>query len=388
MPAPMTTRLLFSILALPLLVGWTSVHQQALEAHVDAVPFPAGSVVGPSAAQVAVRAERGTGGPTVMGYLPYWVEPENIPWESLDILAYFSVNTEADGSLGNDHGWGDAGAQELIGAAHAAGARVVLSTTRFGGSNLAELLNNPAAPQNAIDNLVDAMVTGGGDGLDIDYEGLNASERDEMVEFIIDLRAAMDEALPGSLLTMATPAVDWNGAWDYDTLASTADVLFIMGYAFAGGWSNPKPNAPLDASDRWGSRSLRWSVRDYLEWGGAHNADKIVLGLPLYGYQWESDGPEVPGTALTDGEDWARFFDTCQDRFATYGKQWDSLAATPYTSWQDGGTWQQLWCEDVESILLKAEMTWDEGIAGFGFWALNYDDGDTELWGEIADLVQ
>ncbi|MCP4867860.1 MAG: hypothetical protein GY898_03985 [Proteobacteria bacterium] len=384
----MTNRLLIAILGAALLGGWTSVHQQALEAHADAPTFAADSVVWPTPEQLAVREARGVGGPTVMGYLPYWVEPTSIPWESLDILAWFSTNTNADGSLGNDHGWGDEAALEVIGAAHAAGARVVLSTTRFGGDDVAELLNNPTASQNAIANLVDAMVAGGGDGIDIDYEGLNASDRDLMVEFIVDLRAAMDDAQPGSLLTMATPAVDWGGAWDYDALATYADVLFIMGYAFAGGWSNPKPNAPLDGSDRWGSRSLRWSVQDYLEWGGAHNADKIVLGLPLYGHDWESEGPEVPGTSLAGGDDWARFFDTCQDQFATHGFDWDDAAATPHTSWQDGGTWHQLWCEDVDSIVLKAAMAWEEGIGGFGFWALNYDDGDAELWGEISELVQ
>ncbi len=386
MRAAMTIRLALLLLSLPLLAGWTSPHQQALEAHAGDPVFAPDSVVWPTPEQLAVREARGVGGPTVMGYLPYWVEPENIPWESLDILAWFSVGTNADGSLGNDHGWGTASSDEVIAAAHAAGARVVISTTRFGGSNVAQLLNDATARQNAIDNLVAKMIEGGGDGIDIDYEGLNASEREEMVEFIIDLRAAMDDAQPGSLLTMATPAVDWSGAWDYDVLASTADVLFIMGYAFAGGWSNPKPNAPLDASDLWGSRSLRWSVQDYLEWGGEHNADAIVLGLPLYGYTWEADGPDVPGEAT--GDDWARFFDTCQDRFATYGKSWDEPAATPYTSWEDDGQWYQLWCEDVDSIALKAEMAWEEGIGGFGFWALNYDDGDDELWGAVADLVQ
>jgi len=382
----MTARLLLPILFALCLGGWTSVHQQALEAHADAPTFAATSVVWPTPEQLAVREARGVGGPVVMGYLPYWVEPKNLPWESLDILAWFSTGTNADGTLGTDHGWGDAAALELIGAAHAAGARVVLSTTRFGGANVHELLGNPTASSNAIDNLVAKMIDGSGDGIDIDFEGLLVEDRDLLVQFIVDLRIALDAAQPGSLLTMATPAVDWGGAWDYDALATEADVLFIMGYAFAGSWSDPKPNAPLDGSELWGSRGLRWSVLDYLEWGGDHNADRIVLGLPLYGHEWEASSGDVP--ASDDGETWARFFDTCQDRFATYGKSWDTPAATPYTAWQEGGQWHQLWCEDADSILLKATMAWEEGIGGFGFWALNYDDGDADLWGGIADLVE
>ena len=61
-------------------------------------------------------------------------------------------------------------------AAHAAGAIVVLSTTRFGGSALAELLGSVVARNNAINSLVNAMVDGGGDGIDVDFEGLDLAK--------------------------------------------------------------------------------------------------------------------------------------------------------------------------------------------------------------------
>ena len=363
-----------------------SVHQQALELHRGAEPFGPEAVVPPTPEQRA-RRERGDGGPVVMGYLPYWVEPENIPWGSIDIIAWFGVPTNADGSLGNDHGWGDAGALALIEAAHEVGAAVVLSTTRFGGAEVHQLLSDPSASAAAIENLVDAMLAGGGDGIDIDYEGLQSADRDAMVDFIADLRAALDEAQPGSLLTMATPAVDWGGAWDYDVLAAYADVMFIMGYGFHGTWSGPGPIAPLDSGSPWGSRSLRWAVQDYLEWGGEENADTFVMGLPLYGYQWEASGPEVP--AEDSGDAWSVFWESAQPLAAEHGSDWDEVSATRWSSWEASpGDWRQLWYEDPESIQLKAEMTRDEGIGGFGFFSLNYDGGDAELWEAVTEVVE
>lgn len=363
-----------------------SVHQQILEQHRGAVPFGPESVVGPTDHQVASRA-RGDGGPVVMGYLPYWVEPENIPWEVIDIIAWFGVPTNADGSLGNDHGWGDAGADALIEAAHEVGAAVVLSTTRFGGDNVHELLSDPVASADAIDNLVDAMIAGGGDGIDIDYEGLQSADRELMVDFIADLRDAMDAAAPGSLLTMATPAVDWSGAWDYDVLAAYADVMFIMGYGFHGTWSGPGPIAPLDGGSPWGTRCLRWSVQDYLEWGGVENADTFVMGLPLYGYAWEASGPEVPAQDSWDA--WSVFWTSAQPLAAEHGSSWDEVSSTRYSAWEESpDDWRQLWYEDAESIRLKAEMTRDEGIGGFGFFSLNYDGGDAELWDGVLEVVQ
>ncbi len=376
--------------AAPLLlaVGPTpSVHQQILEQHRDEQPFGPEDVVGPTAEQIARRAARDEDGPMVMGYLPFWVEPENIPWEVIDVIAWFGVPTNVDGSLGNDHGWGDAGTDALIEAAHEVGAAVVLSTTRFGGSEVHELLSSPSASAAAIENLVDAMVAGGGDGIDIDYEGLQSADREAMVDFIASLRAAMDEAQPGSLLTMATPAVDWSGAWDYDVLAAYADVMFIMGYGFHGSWSGPGPIAPLDGGSPWGTRCLRWSAQDYLEWGGAENADTFVMGLPLYGYEWEASGPEVPAEDSWDA--WSVFWHTGLPLVAEHGFSWDDVSSTPWSAWEEApGDWRQLWFENPESIRLKAEMTRDEGIGGFGFFSLNYDHGDAELWEGVLEVVE
>ena len=374
--------------ASPVLLGAgapRSVHEQALLDHADLPPFDADDVVPPTAEQKASRA-RDEGGPTVMGYLPFWVEPENIPWEFIDILAWFSVPTNADGSLGNDHGWGDEGADALIAAAHEVGAKVVLSTTRFGGDEVHELLSDPVASAAAIDNLVQAMLDGGGDGIDVDFEGLLYADRDALVSFVQELRAALDTAQPGSLLTMATPAVDWSGAWDYDVLAESADVLFIMGYVFHGTWSNPGPVAPLDPGPPWGNRCLRWAVQDYLEWGGEQNADRFVLGLPLYGYHWEAADSELGAAAV--GDAWSVFWHSALPLADEHGSSWDEVSATPWSTWEESpGDFRQLWYEDAESIRLKALMTRDEGIGGFGFWALNYDEGDPDLWQAIGEVV-
>jgi hypothetical protein len=359
-----------------------SPHQAALEQYGHLPPFAAEDVVPPTATQIATARERDTDGATVMGYLPYWVTPENIPWETLDILAWFSVGMNADGSLGGDHGWGDAGADAVIQAAHDVGASVVLSTTRFGGAELHPLLSSPTARSAAIDNLVARMIEGGGDGIDVDFEGLWADDRENMIAFVQELRADLDAAQPGALLTLATPAIDWNGAWDYDEIMESADVLFIMGYAFAGSWSNPGPNAPLDPL--WGTRSLRWSVQDYLEWGGAQNADKVVLGLPLYGHTWQADSGDIGAEAT--GDVWSTFYDSGLALAAEHGASWEPISASMWSAWQDGGWWQA-WYENAESIGLKATMAHDEGIGGFGFWALNYDEGDVELWQTVAEAA-
>jgi hypothetical protein len=368
-----------------------SPHQRALEAARGLPPFPASSVRGPSEAQLAARRARAQArdgeAPKVIGYLPYWMEPTNIAWDVVDVLVWFSTGVSATGSLGDDHGWGGAGADALIAAAHEAGAKVVLCGTRFGGNEVHALLSSATARQSAIENLVDAMQSGGGDGIDIDFEGLEVQDRDEMVTFVQDLRAEMEAAQPGSHLSLATPVVDWSGAWDYDVLAESSDALFIMGYAFHGSWGDPGPQAPLDGSSTWGTRSLRWSVQDYLEWGGVENADRFILGLPLYGYGWESVDGSVPGDVRDGGDAWAVFWAEAHEVADEHGRLWDEDSTSPYVLWQDGEGWNQLWYDDVQSITAKVQMASDEGIGGFGFWALEYDEGDPELWDSMSEQV-
>ena len=54
---------------------------------------------------------------------------------------------------------------------------------------------------------------------------MDASRRDDLNDFIQELSLEIPE------IVIATPAVDWNDAYDYQTLSNYAD-LFIMGYDY------------------------------------------------------------------------------------------------------------------------------------------------------------
>ena len=353
-----------------------SVHEYFIEANRGSPTFS------PESVRPAPTNKSGHDAPgTVMGYLPYWESPEDLPWETLDIVAWFSVEMNADGSLGSDHGWTGTSARELIAQAHDADVAVVLSVTRFGGDRLEAFFADADAPETAIGNLVALMIDGGGDGLDIDFEGLRSSRRDDYTQFIEDLRAALDREAPGSLLTQALPAVDWRAAYDYRALAAASDYLFIMGYAFSGAWSDPKPNAPLDAGDLWGSRDLRWSAQDYVSRVAPEHAERVLMGLPLYGHTWEVDS-EAMGVEVT-GDDWVNFYYQTMDLWDHEGTSWEPVSATRWTAYNPS-TLRQSWYEDVQSIGLKAEMAREEGLGGFGFWALGYSRGHQELWDEVV----
>jgi spore germination protein YaaH len=177
---------------------------------------------------------------------------------------------------------------------------------------------------------------------------------------------------------LATPAVDWSGAWDYSELSARSDGLFIMGYGYHWTGGNPGPNDPLHGGGAWSKWALDWTVEDYLE----HDADpdKVILGLPLYGQQWEATG-EVPGTAT--GDAWSVTMEEAIPLGERYGAQYDAPTASPYAI----GDGTQLWYPTHDSVMERIEFALDAGLAGVGFWALDYEGRDPAFWDRVEVVV-
>lgn len=324
---------------------------------------------------------------TVFGYLPYWNVGKPtlvLHLDRLHVLAYFGASLAADGTVGDLHHWGGDTLAALLAEAHAAGVLVVLCVTNFDADSIGAFLSSPSARAAAVSALVSLVVSAGGDGVNVDFEGLPRANKADLVGFIAELKQALDAALGRSHVSLATPAVDWSGAWDYDRLAEASDGLFIMGYDYHWRGGPPGPVSPLAPSATWGKYSLSWTVDDYIEWGGDANRPRFILGLPLYGFDWPTTGPGIPGTATGKAE--ARFYARCQTEAALYGPHWDADSSTPYFLYQDNG-WHQVWCENRQSLALKYALIAARGLGGVGFWALGYEEDLDEVWDELDAAV-
>ena len=65
-----------------------------------------------------------------------------------------------------------------------------------------------------INNLRFEVERAGADGVNIDFEFFPESQKSNLVSFVKDLRASLRNSIPNAQVTLATPAVDWNNAWD------------------------------------------------------------------------------------------------------------------------------------------------------------------------------
>ncbi len=126
-----------------------------------------------------------------------------------------------------------------------------------------------------ITKIINLVNTYNFDGIDIDLEG--SAIDGNYNDFVLALKAAMPV---GKLLTAA---VATSNGWDiYDETLAAYDFINIMSYDYCGTWSTSAcPHSPYSSAE---TDIHYWKITRKL------SQDKVILGLPSYGYSWETGG--------------------------------------------------------------------------------------------------
>ncbi len=113
------------------------------------------------------------------------------------------------------------------------------------------------------------------DGIDIDLEGSAIDVNYNA--FIIELA----DSLAGSGKTLSAAVATWNGNSISNDALNKFDWVNIMSYDQYGTWSGPGQHSSYSSA-----------VSDLQYWGEtrALSKEKLILGLPSYGYRWETNG--------------------------------------------------------------------------------------------------
>ncbi len=322
---------------------------------------------------------------TVYGWYPYWMGDAylDLDWNLLSHVSFFCLEATSTGAVSADYGWPE-NWTGLIGTAQAAGVPLTVTCALFDSGAINTLLGNLTYRSNLISNLLQACMDGGAVGVNIDFEGSNLNAGN-LVVFMQELRAAFDAVIPGAHISMATPAVDWTGSFDYDQLAVVCDNLIAMCYDYHWSSGNPGPVSPLSAGTMWSQWCVEWTVNDYITYGMPRS--KLAIGVPYYGYDWPTveDPPVYPPPATRNGayQTGARYYNYIRNNHGGYTKYWDDHSQTPWYYYYNASVPRQVWYDDHVSLGLKYDLVLQENLSGIGIWALGYDRGYVELWDQI-----
>lgn len=354
-----------------------SIHQIELEYHKTYFVEPIHKSITTKPIELKKRTKKIE--KNIFGYHPYWSGSkwQNYNFELLTTIAYFSAEANSNGDLSELHGWPKI---DLINKAHENGVEVVLVVTLFDKNDLEILLKSSENRSRLINNLVYQVKIGNADGVNIDFEAFPASQKSNLVTFVKDLRKALRNEISHAKVTLATPAIDWNNAWDFNALADESDGLFIMGYDYHWtGSSNAGPVSPLKG----GSYNVTNTVDTYLLTTG-NNAEKIILGIPYYGYEWPTSSSEKGASTTASGT--SVIYADAEKNIKSYDRKWDNESETPWYKYQNNG-WYQTWYDDSLSLSKKYDLAVSKNLGGIGMWALGYDDGSQKLWQSLEKKI-
>jgi GH18 family chitinase len=220
-------------------------------------------------------------------YLPYWrgsftTWAVAMPWSKMThLLLAFGIPS---GNTFTITGNSDASIADIVNAAHANGVRVMIA---IGGANgLSEQIQAQYTPANVdafVTNLVNWVNMENFDGVDVDVEGnpVDGNYGPFIDKLVAKLRPR------GKLVTAAV------GQWYGDLIPASAyaayDFINVMSYDHCGDWTPACEHASMD-----------WANKDLAFFRGKNvPADKIVLGVPFYGYCW---GTGCPAKSMTYAE--------------------------------------------------------------------------------------
>lgn len=233
-----------------------------------------------------------------------------------------------------------------------------LTSGGFSTQLASQVLNNPTARNKLVNNIYNLVTARGYGGVNIDFERVAAADRDLYTGFLRQLRERFEPA--GLAVTVSVPAktsedIPWLKGYDLGGIGSVVNYVFIMAYDWHHAGSEPGPTAPIT------------EVRRTIEYAISRiPTRKIILGVPLYGYDWVV--PYTPGTVARAISN-QNAIDTAIRHQSPI--QYSEVYQSPNFQYRDEqGRTHEVWFEDVRSMSTKMILAREYGLQAIGAWQL------------------
>jgi spore germination protein YaaH len=240
-----------------------------------------------------------------------------------------------------------------------------LVNSSFDATVVATMLSSAATRDAHAEAIAQLVVSKAFDGIDIDYERVPTAQRANFTAFITTLSQklhAANKKLSVTVYAKASDKENWNGpgSQDFVALGKLADSIKIMAYDYSYDGSTAGAITPLDWLDR---------ITTYAE--STIAADKIIVGLPFYGYDWTG----TAGKTVT----FASATKLAQTNNATIVRDANGEATFTY------GT-HTVYFQDLSSYARKLDLLRQKHprIGGFSAWCAGQED--PEIWHLVRDM--
>lgn len=232
------------------------------------------------------------------------------------------------------------------------------------------ILNSYTLRTNLINSIVDLANQYNLDGINIDFENMNESDKDMFSRFIIELKPKLQEA--GKVLSVDVTAPDGGGSWSMcynrNVIGDVADYIVFMAYDQYGSTSAKEGTT---AGFNWVETNLKKFIdREEIK------SKKIILGIPLYTRLWTEKDGKVTSKIVN-----MKAVNDVLPKDVT--KNWNDELKQNYVEYTKDGATYKMWIEDEESIRAKVSLVSQYNLAGTAAWAK--DRENKEIWTVIKE---
>lgn len=338
-------------------------------------------------------------GKVVYGFLPYWNLDEVQLQSELTTLAYFGLTMGGDGRIithadgGLEPGYRELQSEDFLELSvlmEEHGKRVELVLTQFDNDTIVSLLTNPQATTNLLQSLDSILLAYPVHGINIDleYTGLATNQlRTKLVELVTTIKQHLDQTYQGIELSIDiyASAASQRQIWDVAQLQSQVDYMVVMAYDFHRR-SSPQagPVAPLFGGKEYWDSDINQHLADLTKIVPKH---KLLLGVPFYGYEWQTTSREAQAHTFPETGSTASFKRVKtileQKEKLQVEQNWSEQALSPYLSYVKDGEIYVIYYENSRSLSYKLDYVNQLDLGGIAIWALGYEDTARELWDTI-----
>jgi spore germination protein len=236
-----------------------------------------------------------------------------------------------------------------------------------------KVVSDPKVKKAAISGLLQMVKGNGYKGVNIDFENINASDRVAFSSFIKDIAVTLGQKGYQTMVSVPAkfednPSDAWSGAFDYKALGKYVNYIQVMTYDQNGPWGSPGPVA----GKAWIEEVLQYSVSDI-------PANKVIMGVPAYGYDWNETKNKGEAVGLKD----------IPSLIASTGAvpKWDETSSSMYFHYQSKDSSKHVvWYENAKSIQEKTHFTVAYNLAGISVWSMGTEDAG--FWKAIKAGLQ
>ncbi|MBQ4482688.1 MAG: glycosyl hydrolase family 18 [Lachnospiraceae bacterium] len=260
----------------------------------------------------------------------------------------------------------DLGSTEYVEKAHGMGYEVWGVVDNFNQeTDTNAVLSHTSTRQVLEQNIINAALTYGMEGINIDFEQLPGETGDDFSQFLREL--SIYTRANGLVLSIDNYVPqDYTDFYRRDIQGRVADYVIIMGY-----------DEHTSASEEAGSvASLSFVTQGIEDTLKEVPAEQVINAIPFYTRKWAEEGGTLSCESLGMRE--AQAFISDNGAKTT----WDADACQNYASFEKNGVNYSIWLEDAESISSKLAVMAAHDLAGVGCWKLTQETPD--IWDTIA----